>query len=150
MLDDEMIALRLMSERRADLVRIRTATFNHLHQLLMELIPAGAQQKLTASKAETLLATIRPRDIAGRTRRQLAVDLVEDVVALDRKLKDLDKRLREAVEATGTSPGLSNTTSSRSKLRYCDSRTDFPQASSAAATHSEAGRTATIGSGTFR
>ncbi len=101
-LDDEMIALRLMSERRADLVRTRTATINHLHQLLMELIPAGAQQKLTASKAKTLLATIRPRDIAGRTRRQLAVDLVEDVVALDRKLKDLDKRLREAVEATGT------------------------------------------------
>lgn len=101
-LEDELIALRLMSERRADLVRTRTATVNHLHQLLMELIPAGAQQKLTASKAKALLATIRPRDIAGRTRRQLAVDLVEDVTALDRKLKDLDKRLREAVEATGT------------------------------------------------
>jgi transposase len=101
-LDDELIALRLMSERRADLVRTRTATVNHLHQLLMELIPAGAERKLTANKAKTLLATIRPRDVAGRTRRQLAVDLVEDLTGLDRKLKDLDKRLREAVEATGT------------------------------------------------
>jgi len=101
-LDDELIAVRLMSERRADLVRTRTATVNHLHQLLMELIPAGAERKLTAPKAKALLATVRPRDVAGRTRRQLAVDLVEDLTATDRKLKDLDKRLREAVEATGT------------------------------------------------
>jgi len=101
-LDDDLIALRLMSERRADLVRTRTATVNHLHQLLMELIPAGAERKLTATRAKALLATVRPRDVAGRTRRQLAVDLVEDLTATDRKLKDLDKRLREAVEATGT------------------------------------------------
>ncbi len=102
-LDDEMVALRLMSERRADLVRTRTATVNHLHQLLMELIPAGSDRKLTATKAKALLSTVRPRDVAGRTRRQLAVDLVDDLTAVDRKLKDLDKRLREAVEATGTS-----------------------------------------------
>jgi transposase len=100
--DDEMIAIRLMSERRSDLVAARTATVNHLHQMLMELIPSGAQQKLTAPKAKALLATIRPRDVAGRTRRQLAVDLHDDLVALDRKLKDLDKRLSAGVEATGT------------------------------------------------
>jgi transposase len=101
-LDDELIAIRLMSERRADLVASRTATVNHLHQLLMELIPAGADRKLTATKAKALLATVRPRDVAGRTRRQLAVDLVDDLTALDRKLKDLDKRLRDAVDDTGT------------------------------------------------
>ena len=58
--DDEMVALRLMSERRRDLVQSRTKTVNHLHQLLMELIPAGAHRNLTASKAKALLATIRP------------------------------------------------------------------------------------------
>ena len=68
----------------------------------MELVPAGAQQKLTAAKAKALLATVRPRDVAGRTRRQLAADLIDDVVVLDRQLKDLDKRLTVAVEATGT------------------------------------------------
>ncbi|MFN2522268.1 MAG: IS110 family transposase [Mycobacteriales bacterium] len=100
--DDERVAIRLLSERRSDLVQSRTATVNHLHQLLMELIPAGAQQKLTAAKAKTLLAKVRPRDVAGRTRRQLAADLIDDIVGLDRKLKDLDKRLAAAVEATGT------------------------------------------------
>jgi transposase len=100
--DDEMVALRLMSERRRDLVRSRTQTVNHLHQLLMELIAAGAQRNLTAAKAKALLATVRPRDVARRTRRQLAADLIEDLVGLDRKLTDLDTRLKAAVEATGT------------------------------------------------
>ena len=75
---------------------------NQLHQLLMELIAAGAQRNLTAAKAKALLATVRPRDIAGKTRRQLAADLIEDLTVLDRKLKDLDKRLKAAVAATGT------------------------------------------------
>ena len=100
--DDELVALRLLSERRRDLVRSRTETVNQLHQLLMELIPAGAGRNLTATKAKALLATVRPRDVAGRTRRQLAVDLVDDLVVLDRKLKDLDKRIKPAVDATGS------------------------------------------------
>ncbi len=92
-----------MSERRRDLVRTRTQTVNRLHQLLMELIPAGAQRSLTASKARALLATVRPRDVAGKACRQLAADYIDDVVILDRKLKALDKRIAEAVKTTGTS-----------------------------------------------
>ena len=100
--DDETVALRLLSERRRDLVRSRTQTVNRLHQVLMELIPAGAPQKLTATKARALLATVRPRDVAGKARRQLAADFIDDVTALDRKLKTIEKRIAEAVEATGT------------------------------------------------
>lgn len=101
--DDEMVALRLLSERRRDLVRSRTQTVNRLHQVLMELIPGGAAQKLTATKARGLLATVRPRDIAGKARRQLAADYIDDVTMLDRKLKTIEKRIAEAVDATGTS-----------------------------------------------
>lgn len=42
--DDDTVALRLLSERRRDLVRTRTQTVNRLHQLLLELVPAGAQE----------------------------------------------------------------------------------------------------------
>lgn len=83
-LDDQMVALRLLSARRRDLVRSRTQAVNRLHQTLMELIPAGAPRGLTAGRAKELLATVRPRDIAGRTRRQVAVDLVDDMAVLDR------------------------------------------------------------------
>jgi len=101
-LDDERLALRLLSERRRELVRSRTETVNHLHQLLMELLPAGAEQKLTATKAKALLATVRPRHAAGEARRQLAVDFLDDLVTFDRKIKDINGRIKTAVEATGT------------------------------------------------
>lgn len=100
--DDEMVVIRLLSERRRDLVKARTGTVNQLHQLLMELIPAGAQRDLSAAKARVLLATVRPRDVAGKTRRQLASDLIGDVASLDTKIKDIDRRLKAAVLATGT------------------------------------------------
>jgi len=101
--DDQLVALRLLSDRRRDLVRSRTRAVNRLHQVLMELIPAGASPNLTATKAKTVLAMVRPRDVAGRARRQLAVDLIDDVVILDRKLKAIQARIADAVAATGTS-----------------------------------------------
>lgn len=45
---------------------------------------------------------MQPRDVAGRTRRQLAVDFIDDVAVFDRKAKDIDKRLAEAVAAIDT------------------------------------------------
>lgn len=116
-LDDDMVALRLMSERRRELVRNRTATVNHLHQLLLELIPAGAPHNLTAKKAKELLATVRPRDIAGKTRRQLAADLIDDLEGLDKKLKDLLKRLKTAVEETGIDTSSTTRTSAHRGAR---------------------------------
>ena len=100
--DADPIALKLMSERRHELVHTRTQTVNRLHQLLMQLIPVGAPRDLTATKGKSLLAAVRPRDVAGRTRRQLATDLVDDITFVDRKIKYFDRRLAEAVAATGT------------------------------------------------
>lgn len=100
--DDETVALRLLSERRRDLVRSRTQAISRLHQVLMELIPSGAPRNLTASRAKQLLATVRPRDVAGKARRQLAADYIDDVASLDRKLKTIQTRITEAVEASGT------------------------------------------------
>jgi len=48
-------------------------------RLLAELLPSGAGKDLTAKTAKALLATVRPRDVAGRTRSALAVELVADV-----------------------------------------------------------------------
>ena len=100
--DDQTVAMRLLSERRRDLVRSRTQAVNRLHQVLMELIPAGAGQHLTAAKAKGAIAKVRPRDSAGRARRQLAVDLIDDVTVFDRKIKAIDERISEAVTASGT------------------------------------------------
>jgi transposase len=101
-IDEDLAVLRLLADRRDELSRTRAQILNRLHRLLAELVGGGAQRHLSSFKARALLATVRPRDLPGRTRRQLAVDLVGELEAVDRKLKDLTTRLREAVTASGS------------------------------------------------
>jgi transposase len=98
--DDDLVVLRMLADRREELAGARTQAVSRLHRLLLELIPGGAPSFLSALQAKALLATVRPRDVAGRTRRQLAGELLAEIVVLDRKLKDSDKRLRQAVTAS--------------------------------------------------
>src|SRR4051794_37905322 len=100
--DEDLAVLRLLADRRDELSRARVQTLNRLHRLLAELIPGGASRHLTALQAKALLASVRPRDLPGRTRRELAVELAGDVQALDGKLKALTRRLTEAVTAAGS------------------------------------------------
>jgi transposase len=72
-----------------------------LHQLLLELIPGGAKN-LSAAQAKALLATVRPRDAAGKARRRVAAELISDPERIYRRSKDADKQLKELVAATGT------------------------------------------------
>jgi transposase len=43
--------MRLLSERREDLVAERTRTLNRLHALLRDLLPGGVSGKLWAERA---------------------------------------------------------------------------------------------------
>jgi transposase len=94
--------LRLLTERREDLVAERTRALNRLHVLLRDLLSDPVGKKLSADAAAELLRRARPDHAAGRTRRRLASELVRDVRALDRKVASLDGRIREEVEASGT------------------------------------------------
>jgi transposase len=100
--DEDLAVLRLLADRRDELSRTRVQTLNRLHRLLAELIPGGASRHLTALQAKTLLASVRPRDLPGRTRRELAAELIGEVQAVDDKLTALNRRLRQAVTATGS------------------------------------------------
>ncbi|WP_432564477.1 hypothetical protein [Kineococcus sp. SYSU DK003] len=64
-----VVTLRLLADRRDELGVRRTETVNRVHQLLPELVPGGAKTFLSAARAGALVATVRPRDVAGRTRR---------------------------------------------------------------------------------
>jgi transposase len=103
--DDDLVALRLLVDRRDELSRTRTQTINRLHRLLLELVPGGAKRFLTAPQAKAILdaVTIADDDTAGQVRHQIAHELLTEVTVLDRKIKDSDKTLRQAVAATGTS-----------------------------------------------
>jgi transposase len=101
-LEGRVEILRLLTERRDDLVAERTRTLNRLHVLLRDLLSNGVAKGLSAEAAAKLLRRARPCHAAGRTRKWLASELVRDVRALDRKVASLDERIREEVEASGT------------------------------------------------
>jgi transposase len=63
--DDTLVALRLLVDRRDELGAARTDTVNRLHRLLLELLPGGAKRFLSAPQARALLAAVRPRDVVG-------------------------------------------------------------------------------------
>jgi transposase len=100
--DDTTVVLRLLVDRRDILGRARTDVINRIHKLLLELLPGGAKKHLSAIQARALLATVRPRDIVGRTRRQLAGELITELTAIDKKIKTANRQLTELVHATGS------------------------------------------------
>ena len=53
--DEELVALRLLTDRRDELARLRVQTVNRLHRLLTELVPGGAKRDLSALQAKQLL-----------------------------------------------------------------------------------------------
>ena len=81
-----------------------------LHALLLELIPGGAKKDLSAAQAKKLLATVRPRDAAGKARRRVAAGLISDLERVYRRQKASDKELKQLVAATGSTlmslPGI--------------------------------------------
>jgi transposase len=101
--DQELIALRLLTDRRDELWHLRVQTVNRLHRLLTELIPGGANKRdLSALQAKRLLASVKPRTLVGKTIRRMAAEEISDLVAVDAKLKSLKKELRAAVAARGS------------------------------------------------
>lgn len=101
-LDPAAQALRLLSDRRDDLIAARTLVINRLHATLVPLIPGGAPAALNAPTVTRLLASVRPRDQANRTRRELARDLLADLRRLDLQIAALDKHITQAVRDSGS------------------------------------------------
>ncbi|MEV6487126.1 IS110 family transposase [Actinoplanes sp. NPDC051633] len=100
--DDTMVALRLLVDRRELLGRTRTETVSRLHHLLVELVPGGAKKFLSTQQARALLNTVRPRDVVGKTRRWLASELIHELAVIDKKIKIANAELTELVNTTGS------------------------------------------------
>jgi hypothetical protein len=77
--DEQLTVLRILGDRRRSLGEDHTRMVSQLHQLLLELIPGGAQKSLSAAQAKALLAKVRPRDAAGKARRRVAAELISDL-----------------------------------------------------------------------
>jgi transposase len=100
--EEDLVVMRMLADRRDELGRARTQVINRLHRLLLELLPGGAKKFLSARQARAMIATVRPRDLAGKTRRRLAVELIGELEAIDKKAKAIDKELTGLVTARGS------------------------------------------------
>jgi transposase len=66
------------------------------------LIPGQRKKDLSARQAKAMLSTVRPRDIAGKTRRRMAAEELADLIVVDAKLKKMKAELGTAVAARGS------------------------------------------------
>ncbi len=104
MVDDAQLAvLRILADRRRSLGEDHTRMVAQLHHLLLQLIPGGAKKDLSATQAKALLATVRPRDSVGKTRRRVAAELIADLERVYQRKKAADKELEALLAETRTS-----------------------------------------------
>ena len=68
--DGELEALRMLVDRPRPADESAGREVNRLQRLLAELTPGQAKKDITALQAKGILASVRPRDIAGKTRRR--------------------------------------------------------------------------------
>jgi transposase len=102
LVQEDLIVMGMMVDRRDEFGRARTQTVNRLHRLLLELIPGGAKTFVSAPQARVLIATVKPRDLVGKTRRRLAVELIGELEVIDRKIKTAEKELAVLVRERGS------------------------------------------------
>jgi transposase len=97
--DGQLEALRLLADRREALTRRRVQTVDRLQALLAELLPGQAKKDITPLQAKVMLAGVRPRDVAGKTRRRIAAEELAELIAVDAKIKKATAELKALVLA---------------------------------------------------
>jgi transposase len=95
--------LRLLAKRNHDLGRLRVKVVCRLHAALADLTPGGIAKELYASDAQGLLEAFEPVTAIQYMRRDLALELLDDVRRLDTQIKASHQRIRTAIRASKTS-----------------------------------------------
>jgi transposase len=95
--DAELEVLRMLTDRREALTRRRVQTACRLQALLAELFPGQVKRDITALQAKAMLASVRPRDVAGKTRRRIAAEELAELTAVEAKIKKSTAELKAMV-----------------------------------------------------
>ena len=100
--DADLEVLRMLVDRRDELSKSKVQAVNRLHRLLSELVPGQSKKDITALQAKAILASVRPRDSVGKTRKRLALEQLVEMVAIEKKMKASSKELKTLVIARGS------------------------------------------------
>jgi transposase len=100
--EDRAAVMRVWAKRNNDLGRTRNKTACRLHSVLCELVPGGIAGEISASRAARLLERPKPAGATETARRDLALELLDDLRRLDVQMRASKKRIAQAVAASGT------------------------------------------------
>lgn len=100
--DDANVALKLLVDRRREVIGSRTQSVCRLHRLIRELIAGGTPRSLTAEHAYDLVTALDVDDPAGLMRVELALDHIEDIRRFDRRIDELTLKITALVKDSGT------------------------------------------------
>ena len=92
----------MLADRREALTRRRVQTVNRLQAVHAELLPGQAKKDITALQAKAMVAGVRPRDSAAKTRRRIAAEELADLLVVDAKIKKSTAELKAIVLARGS------------------------------------------------
>ena len=98
-IDAEPKVLRMLADRRNILTRRCVATVDRLQAMLAELLPGQAKRDITTGQAKAMLASVRPRDLVGKTRRRIAAEGLADLIVIETKMKKATAELKAMVLA---------------------------------------------------
>lgn len=109
--------LRILDERRTDLVKQNGRLINQLHALLRELLPGGIERDFGAEDAATQLKRLQPESAADAMRIKIGLEIVGDLRRLRFQIDDITDRVKAELVACGTTlpkiPGVGTVTACR-------------------------------------
>jgi transposase len=109
--------LRILDERRIDLVKQNGRLVNQLHALLRELLPGGIERDFDTEDAAIQLKRFLPETPADATRKKIGLEIVGDIRRLRFQIDDLTTRIKTELAACGTKlpkiPGVGTVTACR-------------------------------------
>lgn len=100
--EDHTAVLRLVVDRHLQLSGARTQVATRLHALFREVRPGGARTGLRAHMARALLDELDIEHTVDLTRRDLALELIEDLERIDAQLKASMRRMTAEVNSSNT------------------------------------------------
>jgi transposase len=100
--EDHVAVLRMLAKRHKQLASLKTQAAARLHAVLAALIPGGLGKEMVPRQASALLRRVRPTSMVETERKRLAQQHLGEVRRLEKELVASKARLRDAVEASGT------------------------------------------------
>lgn len=100
--EDHVTVLRMLAKAHLDTSRARSRACCRLHALVRELVAGGIRKEVVVSQAEVILDAVEPAGAAQQQRLELAHELLDEIRALDAKLRRSKSRVAAGVVASAT------------------------------------------------